>query len=516
MNLSQAVKQYVTQMIKDSGAGMKVLVMDKETISVVSMVYSQSEILQKEVYLFELLANEGRESMKHLNAICFLRPTQENIECLSDELKSPKYNSYFVYFSNMLDRRALKTIAEADQLESVREMKEFYADYLAVGPHLFSLSQPVCCDPGMIWKREVYVRICDGLTSVLLALRKKPLIRYSHSSNVCKRLADELHRTVARERELFDFSQDVPPILLILDRRDDPITPLLNQWTYQAMVHELLGIKNHRVNLTGVAGIRDMQEVVLSPEHDEFFRENMYLNFGEIGANIKSLVETYQSKNKNREKLESIADMKAFIENYPEFKKLSGAVSKHVAVVGELSRIVSEHSLMGVSECEQDIVTSSDRNVFQTLEELMSDPKVRLTDSLRLGLLYCLRYEGSTKGDLTKVERLLISRGHTEEDKRTMKALLEHSGKAKRGGLELFESQGTLARTKKFFTKGLKGVENVYTRHKPLLVDTLEQLVRERLSETDYPYCGEFRLADKSVLIICIITLEPLNRGHSQ
>ena len=40
------------------------------------MVYSQSEILQKEVYLFELISNKGRESMKHLNAICFLRPTQ--------------------------------------------------------------------------------------------------------------------------------------------------------------------------------------------------------------------------------------------------------------------------------------------------------------------------------------------------------------------------------------------------------------------------------------------------------
>ena len=62
----------------------------------------------------------------------------------------------------------------------------------------------------------------------------------------------------------------------------------------------------------------------------------------------------------------------------------------------------------------------------------------------------------------------------------------------------------------------VQGVENVYTRHKPLLVDTLEQLVREKLSETDYPYCGEFRLADKSVHIISIITVEPLNRGHSQ
>ena len=75
MNVVLAVKQYINAMIRDSGPGMKVLLMDKETTSIVSMVYSQSEILQKEVYLFELLSNSSRESMKHLNAICFLRPT---------------------------------------------------------------------------------------------------------------------------------------------------------------------------------------------------------------------------------------------------------------------------------------------------------------------------------------------------------------------------------------------------------------------------------------------------------
>ena len=32
------------------------------------------------------------------------------------------------------------------------------------------------------------------------------------------------------EATLFDFRKpDVPPLLLIIDRRDDPITPLLNQ-----------------------------------------------------------------------------------------------------------------------------------------------------------------------------------------------------------------------------------------------------------------------------------------------
>ena len=50
-----------------------------------------------------------------------------------------------------------------------------------------------------------------------------------------------------------------------------------------------------------------------------------------------------------------------FIENYPQFRKLSGTVSKHVAVVSELSRIVNNHQLMGVSETEQDLVTGTDR-----------------------------------------------------------------------------------------------------------------------------------------------------------
>jgi len=256
MNVVQGVKQYITRMIKESGAGMKVLLMDKETISIVSMVYSQSEILQKEVYLFEIISNPGRETMKHLNAICFLRPTQENVEFLTDEFKNPKYSSYFVYFSNRLDRPAIKTLAESDEHESVREIKEFYGDYIAVSQHLFSFNIEQCAQPGLMWRREEFLRVCDGLVSVLLALRKRPLIRYTASSQMTKRLAEELQRTIARERDLFDFNCDVPPILLLLDRKDDPVTPLLNQWSYQAMVHEMLGIRNHRVDLSKAPGIK--------------------------------------------------------------------------------------------------------------------------------------------------------------------------------------------------------------------------------------------------------------------
>lgn len=60
------------------------------------MVYAQSEILQKEVYLFERLDSAGRESMKHLKCICFVRPTRENVELLAQELRHPKYGLYYI------------------------------------------------------------------------------------------------------------------------------------------------------------------------------------------------------------------------------------------------------------------------------------------------------------------------------------------------------------------------------------------------------------------------------------
>ena len=46
------------------------------------------------------------------------------------------------------------------------------------------------------------------------------------------------------------------PQLLLVDRRDDPVTPLLSQWTFQAMVHELIGIDANRVDLKDVPGVR--------------------------------------------------------------------------------------------------------------------------------------------------------------------------------------------------------------------------------------------------------------------
>ena len=50
------------------------------------------------------------------------------------------------------------------------------------------------------------------------------------------------------------------------------------------------------------------------------------------------------------------------MENYPQFRKMSGTVSKHVTVVSELSRLVTECNLLEVSETEQDLACQNDHS----------------------------------------------------------------------------------------------------------------------------------------------------------
>lgn len=208
-----------------------------------------------------------------------------------------------------------------------------------------------------MWHADSQQRATDGVIALLLALKKKPLIRYQKTSLLAKKLATEVRYQMTQEDQLFDFRKtDTPPILLVVDRRDDPVTPLLTQWTYQAMVHELLGVNNGRVDLSGVPDVRpELKEINLSQDQDPFFKKNMYANFGDLGQNAKDYVEQFASQNQANAKLESIADMKRFVEDYPEFRKLSGNVTKHVTLVGELSRRVGEDHLLDVSELEQSL-----------------------------------------------------------------------------------------------------------------------------------------------------------------
>lgn len=83
---------------------MKTLLVDAETVGIVSMVLSQSQILEQEVFLVEIVDKVGSveadsskdqvNSMKHLKAVAILRPVTSSFLFLTKELGTPRFSEY--------------------------------------------------------------------------------------------------------------------------------------------------------------------------------------------------------------------------------------------------------------------------------------------------------------------------------------------------------------------------------------------------------------------------------------
>ncbi|KAL8251664.1 hypothetical protein R6Q59_035357 [Mikania micrantha] len=514
MVLVLSARDYINRMLQDI-SGMKVLILDSQTVSVVSVVYSQSELLQKEVFLVELVdsISMSKESMSHLKAVYFLRPTSENIQHLKRQLARPRFGEYNLFFSNMLNTTQLHILADSDEHEVVQQVQEFFADFVANDPYHFTLNTPsnhmymlpAVIDPPNL--QNYCDRIVDGIAAIFLAFKRRPVIRYSRTSDIAKRIAHEASKLMyQQESGLFDFRRtEISPLLLVIDRRDDPVTPLLNQWTYQAMVHELIGIQDNKVDLGNVGKFsKDQQEVVLSSEQDAFFKANMYENFGDIGINIKRMVDDFQQVAKSNQNIQTIEDMAKFVDNYPEYRKMQGNVSKHVTLVTEMSKIVEERKLMLVSQTEQELACNGGQGAaFEAVTNLLNNESVSDIDRLRLVMLYALRYEKESPVQLMQLFNKLASRSPKYKPG-LVQFLLKQAGVDRRTG-DLYGNRDILNIARNM-ARGLKGVENVYTQHQPLLFQTMEGITKGRLRDVDYPFVGNhFQQGRPQEVVIFIV-----------
>lgn len=504
-----AIRSYIDRIVNgdEHCRGMKVLLLDGSTTHIVSCVYSQTEILEKEVYLVSRLEDIQKHSdnqtpqqpTSHLKAVCFLRPTDANIGLMGQELSKPRFAEYHLFFSSILTSGQLRVLAEHDVHEKVKRVQELYGDFIPINEDLLSIQSPntlaMTVAAGTSWApkyAQLYDRNLQGLQGMLLALKRQPsAIRYAGHSPCAEELAKDLHDTIEQD-EIFRFRKSRRGGLhvLVLDRRDDPVTPLLSQWTYQAMVHELLGLNNHRVILKGAPNIPpDLEEVVLSATQDAFFRENRHKNFGELGEEIQRLMQDYQKQTAqhNTGNLNSLEEMQAFMEKFPDLRARSHTVSKHVAIMGELARLVDICSLMDVSQFEQELACSDDQNShWRELMQKLQSESIKIPDKLRLGLLFALRYEQS--GNIHMLQSAMNKGGVPADMVDLVNVMLRYGGTKSRGPGLYGEHHNLMKKMTKHFITSVQGVQNVYAQHIPLLMDTIQSALRGKLHPQTHPF----------------------------
>ncbi|KAG7879388.1 hypothetical protein KL925_003500 [Ogataea polymorpha] len=515
MDLYAVAQHYLDRILeKDSSDNIRVLLLDKTTSAVISMVTTQSELLKKDVFLVDKLDNFQRDSLRNLSCICFLEPSMETIANLSREIANPNYQKYDLFFNNSVSNSKLERLAESDDLETISKVVEIFMDYLVVNKAFF-----------------VVPNVVSPVMSLLLSLKYKPVIRYETNSKMCAKLANAVNFEINSNQMLFGQLplRDSPPSLLILDRKNDPITPLLFPWTYQAMIHELLGIHNNTVNMSRVHNIsEELKEVVVNEQTDQFYKESMYLNFGDLSESLKRFIETYKAKTKTSSNISTITDMKFFLENYPEFKKTSINLSKHMLLSTEIDKKINELRLWEVGELQQSLATNDNSSGdLAELEDLLFDRKLQngapaapLSEDTKLKLLavYALRYESHPSNQLSRLTRQLHQLGFPSHKLDLIKHLLQTSGTSQRlhdDGESIFEkvSNSTMGGTVNGISFKNNTDGNVYMQHSPRLKQVLMKLFKNKLNTKNYAllkpngleaYAGNDKIPDQELVIFIV------------
>lgn len=127
------------------------------------------------------------------------------------------------------------------------------------------------------------------------------------------------------------------------------------------------------------------------------------------------------------------------------------------------------------------------------MQRLLQSPSVTGDSKLKLVALYSLRYEKHPANATPLLVDLLGAAGNLSQRRIDMIAKLltyHHSLQQTQsaGGIsDIFESASIFSGARDRF-KGLKGVENVYTQHSPRLELTLQNLIKGRLKDQQYPF----------------------------
>jgi vacuolar protein sorting-associated protein 45 len=184
--------------------------------------------------------------------------------------------------------------------------------------------------------------------------------------------------------------------LIITERKEDPVTPLVFDWSYLSMLNEIIHIEDNKVNLKGEG--TPAKSYNLFAEEDEFLKTNMYSNYGEVASNIEDFLKRITDKKKNTQNIQNFEDMRKVLDSMPEMRKESGNLNKHYELIDELIKKVKGRRLLEIGEIEQTLVAKEDKSgSFKSINEIIDDEKFSSFDIFRLCVLYNLKYEGDTK-----------------------------------------------------------------------------------------------------------------------
>ena len=516
MNLQNSAYDCLNQIFIENG-GLKVILTDSSTLTVISLAMTRTELLKNEVINTEIISDLVQKPVnpvtKTLKCICLLKPTQENLSFLQTELsQTHHFANYYIYFTNLSSDELIRSLAHADFYSLVSSVCDIFLDHFPITSRLFSLGVPSISDLRFGRPSHVLERLISGIYSSICSLQLSPLIRYDSLSGPCSSVAQALASRIS-DHPFGPIDED--SLLLILDRSFDPLIALTMPFFYLSAAHEFFTIKDNLIQVPGAS-----RPFVFNERHDYFLQTKGTSFLSEAGPEIAQLMqEASHLSQVARQKVTSTDQIPTVIHAVSQFQEKIASATAHAAIMEAITNRVNERDLLNAGELEQSIVTQSDAkyhcdtilNYYQTnIQSIQNqsiqnqnDLNAKKEETLKLCMLFALRYNGKEQ---KQIDRLIAEIPEAKQAIQSVLAAFE----TERRGNSLFEDENSSTISKILqFTRLSKigdANANVLSLYKCGLRKILDQLKKGNLG-AEFPYAGVRRadnLKPKRVIVFFV------------
>jgi len=324
----------------------------------------------------------------------------------------------------------------------------------------------------------------------------------THEASV---LCTHLARFISEELDEFaQWNSNFPPpssrpqgVLIVTDRSMDLMAPLIHEFTYQAMAHDLLPIKDGdkaTFHMKFNEGTPEFEEKDIELcDKDKVWVENRHKHMKDtidkLMADFQKFLDQnphFTNSNSDTTSINAIKDMMAGL---PQFTEMKEAYSLHITMAQECMNIFQHHKLADMAPIEQSMATGLDednrkaKNVLDSVVRLLDDEAVSQSDRLRLILMYLLYRGGVIHED---VKRLLAHASLPPQDGEITTNLEQLGGRIIRGGLK--EPKRDDSPLFPIDPKVPIPEDNYMSRYNPAVKHMLDNLCRGILDQTVFPY----------------------------
>ncbi|XP_031124660.1 SNARE-interacting protein KEULE-like isoform X5 [Ipomoea triloba] len=459
-----------------------------------------------------------RQPLPTMDAVYFIQPTKENVVMFLSDMagKSPLYRKAFVFFSSPIAKELVDHIKkDTTVLSRIGGLREMNLEYFAIDSQGFvtdserALEELFGDDEGSSKGDACLNLMATRIATVLASLREFPSVRYraapldpttmtTFRDLIPTKLAAGVWNCLMKYKTTIpNFPQTETCDLLIVDRSVDQIAPIIHEWTYDAMCHDLLNMEGnkyvHEVP-SKVGGLPEKKDVLLE-DHDPIWLEIRHAHIADASERLHEKMTTFVSKNKaaqihqsSRDGELSTRDLQKMVQALPQYSEQIEKLSLHVDIAGKLNRTIREMGLKELGELEQNLVFG-DAGTKDVINFLKMKQDITRENKLRLLMIYAAVHPG--KFDDDKVAKLMEVAKLPQDDMSAVynMRLLEGSSENKKSSSGSFSLKFDVHKKKHAARKERHDEQATWqlSRFYPMIEVLVENLSKGDLPKNDFP-----------------------------